>query len=218
MTEPDSGLDVQLTGYVQGLFAAEDVILEELRYETARRGMPEISVSAEEGRLLQLLLTAIGARTVLEIGTLGGYSAIWMGRSLPPDGRLLTLEIQADRAEFARGFIDRAGLGSVVEVRVGDAADTLPALVADGERFDAVFIDADKERYPVYLEHALALVRPGGLILADNAFWSGRVLEADAADEDTRAVQRFNRLLAEHPDLTATIIPVRDGLAAAVVR
>lgn len=214
MTEPDAGL----SGYVQKLFAAEDGVLQEVRAESARRGLPEISVSAEVGRLLQLLLTAIDARTVLEIGTLGGYSAIWMARSLPADGRLLTLEIDPERAEVARTFIERAGLGSVVEVRVGDAVAILPGMAAAGDRFDAVFIDADKERYPDYLEHALALVRPGGLILADNAFWSGRVLEEDGADEGTRAVQRFNRRLAEHPGLVATVIPIRDGLAAAVVR
>jgi caffeoyl-CoA O-methyltransferase len=214
VTEPDAGL----SGYVQELFAPEDAVLQELRAESARCGLPEISVSAEVGRLLQLLLTTIQARTVLEIGTLGGYSGIWMARSLPADGRLLTLEIDPERAEVARTFIERAGLGAVVEVRVGDAIDILPGIAAAGDRFDAVFIDADKERYPDYLEHALTLVRPGGLILADNAFWSGRVLDEDDADEGTRAVQRFNRRLAEHPGLVATIIPIRDGLAAAVVR
>jgi caffeoyl-CoA O-methyltransferase len=213
-----SDMDAGLAGYVQGLFAGEDPILQELRAESGGHGMPDIAVSAEVGRLLQLLLAAIGARTVLEIGTLGGYSAIWMARALPADGRLLTLEIDPARAEVARGFVERAGLGAVVEVRAGDAAAMLPVLATEGERFDAVFIDADKERYPDYLEHALALVRPGGLILADNAFWSGRVLDDDGADEGTRAVQQFNRRLAADPRLLATIVPIRDGLAVAVMR
>ena len=207
--------DVLLSGYVRGLFAREDEVLETLRYEISRRGLPEIHISAEEGRLLQVLLRAIGARRVLEVGTLGGYSAIWMARALPPEGRLLTLEIDPDRARFAREFAARAGLENVIEVRVGDAAEVLPTLDA-GEPFDAVFIDADKERYPLYLEGALRLLRPGGLVLGDNAFWSGRVLDEDTEEESTRGMRAFNQRIADHPHLTGTIIPMRDGLAVAV--
>lgn len=207
-----------LSGYVRHLFAREDTVLEELRQESGRRGLPEISISAEVGRLLQVLLAASGARRVLEIGTLAGYSAIWMARALPPDGRVVSLEIDQDRAELARSYVERAGLGERVEIRCGDAADLLPELERAGARFDAVFIDADKESYGTYLDHALVLVRPSGLILADNAFWSGRVLEPDPEDESTRAVQAFNRRLAEDRRLIATLLPVRDGLAVAVVR
>lgn len=207
--------DVYLSGYVRGLFAAEDEVLEELRYEISRRGLPEIHISAEQGRLLQVLLRAVGARRVLEVGTLGGYSALWMARALPADGRLLSLEVDPGRAAFAREFVGRARLDGVVEVRVGDAASVLPSLDA-GEPFDAVFIDADKERYPLYLEQALRLLRPGGLVIGDNAFWSGRVLDEDPEEESTRAIRAFNRQIAEHPDLTGTIIPMRDGLAVAV--
>ena len=204
-----------LSGYVRRLFAAEDGVLEALRYEIPRRGLPEIQISAEQGRLLQVLLRAVGARRVLEVGTLGGYSSIWMARALPPDGRLLTLEIDPERAAFAREFIERAGLSDRIEVRVGDAGETLAALDA-GEPFDAVFIDADKERYPAYLDEALRLLRPGGLVLADNAFWSGRVLDEAPEEEGTTGVRELNRRLAEHPDLLGTIIPMRDGLAVAV--
>lgn len=207
----------RLSDYVTTLFAPEDALLQDLRSEASRRGFPDIAISPEVGRLLQILLVAIGARRVLEIGTLAGYSAIWIARALGSSGRLLTVEIDPARADLARSFLDRAGLAGIVEVRVGDAAETAAALVANNERFDAVFIDADKERYGTYLDLALALVRPGGLILADNAFWSGRVLDDAPDDEGTAALQAFNRRLADHPALLSTIVPVRDGLAVAVV-
>lgn len=209
--------DAGLRHYVETLFAGEDAVLRELREEIARRGLPEIYISAELGRALQVLLRAAGARTVLEVGTLGGYSAIWMGRALPPDGRLVSLEVDPERAELARGFVARAGLEEVVEVRVGDARDLLPALAASSSRaFDAIFIDADKESYPAYLDHALELVRPGGLILGDNAFRGGGVLEEAPEEEGTRAIQLFNQRLARLGP-ASTILPIRDGLAVAVV-
>lgn len=209
--------DPPLDEYVRSLFAAEDEVLEALREEIARQGLPEIYVSAEVGRLLQLLLTAVGARRVLEVGTLGGYSAIWMARSLPAGGRLLTLELDPDRGAFARRFVARAGLESVVEVQVGDARELLKELVAaDSEPFDAVFIDADKESYVEYLERSLELVRPGGLIMADNALWEGRVLDDDP-DDATRGIQSYNDRIAAHQRLLSTIIPVRDGVAVSVV-
>lgn len=207
--------DVLLSGYVRSLFAAEDAVLEALRYETSRRGLPEINISAEQGRLLQVLLRAIGARRVLEVGTLGGYSAIWMARALPPDGALRTIEIDPGRAAFAREFIAKAGLDGVIRVVVDDAARALAAFPAE-EPFDVVFIDADKERYPGYLEQALRLLRPGGLVIADNAFWGGRVLEEDPEEEGTRGVRELNRRMATDPSLHGTIIPVRDGMAVAV--
>lgn len=210
--------DPRLEGYVRRLFAGEDEVLEALRDEIARQGLPEIYVSPDVGRLLQLLLAAVGARRVLEVGTLGGYSAIWMARSLPADGRLLTLELDPDRAAFARGFAARAGLEAVIEVRVGDARELLEELVAaDGEPFDAVFIDADKESYVEYLERSLELVRPGGLIMADNALWEGRVVDEDP-DAATRGIQRYNERIAAHERLLSTIIPVRDGVAVSLVK
>jgi len=206
-----------LSAYVERLFAPEDDLLRELRSEIGRRGLPEIYISAELGRLLQLLLTTIGARRVLEIGTLGGYSAIWMARALPEDGRVVSLERDGSRAELAREFARRAGLDAVIEVRVGAALETLPVIAASEPPFDACFIDADKENYPAYLTWARHLVRPGGLILADNAFWGGRVLDDEPADDGARAVQEFNRTLARMAGLSSTIVPVRDGLAVAIV-
>lgn len=201
--------------YLAALFAPEDEILIALREEADRTGLPPISISPDEGRLLQVLLRAIGARRVLEVGTLGGYSAIWMARALPGDGRLLTLEIEPAHAEFARRHLERAGVSDRVEIRVGRALDLLPAL--DGERFDAVFLDADKEPLPTYFDWALRLLRPGGLLVADNALWGGRVLDDRVDDEKTRAVREFNRRLATDPRVTGIVVPTHDGVAIGVV-
>jgi len=202
--------------YIAGLFSAEDELLASLREEADRTGLPPISISADEGRLLQVLLTAIGARRVLEVGTLGGYSAICMARALPPGGRVLTVEIEEKHAEFARRYIQRAELTDRIEVRVGRALEVLPAL--DGERFDAVFLDADKEPLPTYFEWGLRLVRPGGLIIADNALWGGRVYDGDESDERTRGVREFNRRMSTDPRVLGIIVPTHDGVAVAVVR
>jgi len=202
--------------YIVGLFGAEDELLASLREDAERTGLPAIAISADEGRLLQVLLTAINARHVLEVGTLGGYSAICMARSLPPGGRLVSVEINDEHASFARRYIARAGLSDRVEVRVGRALDLLPAL--DGERFDAVFLDADKEPLPTYFEWALRLVRPGGLIIGDNALWGGRVYEDDETDEKTKGVREFNRRMATDPRVLSIIVPTHDGVAVAVVR
>jgi predicted O-methyltransferase YrrM len=206
----------RLTDYASRLYAEEDAVLRDLRAETGRRGMPAINVSADEGKLLQLLVRIVDARRVLEIGTLGGYSAIWMARALPAGGRLVTLEIDPAHADVARAAADRAGLADVIDVRVGAATDLLPALAGE-EPFDVCFIDADKRGYPAYLDWALRLVRPGGLILGDNTHRDGRILEDPPGDDDTRAMQEFNRRLATDPRLDATMIPIRDGLGVALV-
>jgi predicted O-methyltransferase YrrM len=202
--------------YIVGLFSAEDELLAALREEADRTGLPPIAISADEGRLLQVLLTSISARRVLEVGTLGGYSAICMARALPPGGRLLSIEINEPHAWFARRYIDRAGLSDRVEVRVGRALDVLPSL--DGERFDAIFLDADKEPLPTYFEWALRLVRPGGLIIGDNALWGGRAYDGDEPDDKTRGVREFNRRMATDPRVLGIIVPTHDGVAIAVVR
>lgn len=222
-----------LSQYIEGLFAVEDDVLRELRAAIVDAGMPQIHISPEAGRLLQVLLAANGARRVVEIGTLGGYSAIWMARALPHGGAVLTLEREPVHAALARRYIARAGLDDRIEVREGDAHASLRALREAGEHFDACFIDAEKSGYADYLEQALALVRPGGLILADNVLWGGDVLGAtneggpvgddgeaaggdSARDADTLRIHAFNRALATDPSLLATIIPVRDGIAVAV--
>ncbi len=205
-----------LERYVDDLFAPEDDVLAGLRAAMRRAALPEIFISAAEGKLLQVLLRAIGARRVVELGTLGGYSAIWMARTLPPDGRLVTIEKEPDRAELARSFIARAGLEERVEVRVGEAEDLLESLAVEGP-FDAVFIDADKEGYPRYLEWCAVNVCCGGLVIADNAFKGGQVLDSETEDPGVIGIQEFNRRVARDPRFTSIVVPTRDGVAIALV-
>ncbi len=208
----------ELEQYATDLFVREDPLLAELRAELEARGFPQIQVPARTGLLLSILVRACGARRVLEVGALGGYSALWMASALPGNGRLVTLEKEEAHAELAREFIERAGRSEVIEVLVGNAQDLLPGMDDEG-RWDVVFLDADKERYGFYLKHAERLLRPGGLLLADNVFWQGRILDdAGEADEATRALQEFNRTLAGHPSFDATILPVGDGVAVGVRR
>jgi predicted O-methyltransferase YrrM len=202
--------------YISALFAPEDQLLASLREEADRTGLPPIAVSADEGRLLQVLLTSIRARRVLEVGTLGGYSAIWMARALPEDGELISIEIEPKHAEFARRYLERAALRDKVHVRVGRALDVLPSL--DGEQFDAVFLDADKEPMPNYFEWALRLLRPGGLLIADNTLWGGKVFDDAEQDEKTTAVREFNRRMATDPRILSILVPTHDGVAIGVVR
>jgi predicted O-methyltransferase YrrM len=202
--------------YISALFAPEDELLASLREEADRTGLPPIAVSADEGRLLQVLLTSIRARRVLEVGTLGGYSAIWMARALPEDGELLSIEIEQKHAEFARRYVERAGLAERIEIRVGRALEVLPSL--DGEKFDAVFIDADKEPMQTYFEWALRLLHPGGLVIADNTLWGGKVYDEAEHDEKTKAVREFNRRMATDPRVLSILVPTHDGVAIGVVR
>ena len=210
--------------YVEDLFIGKDAALDAALDDSRTAGLPGIQVSPVQGRLLYLLAVLTGARRILEIGTLGGYSTIWLGRALRADGRLITLECEPRHAEVARANLARAGLAERVEVRVGPALETLPLLAAEGAGpFDLVFIDADKGAYPEYLEWALRLTRAGGLIVADNVVRRGVIPVAGEDETRAHAVQRFNAALAADPRLTATILPLAgtkgfDGMALAVVR
>jgi caffeoyl-CoA O-methyltransferase len=204
-----------LTLYSRRLFAPEDDALFAVRQNTIRRGIPEIQIRPEEGQMLQFLAASVGARRILEIGTLAGYSGIWLARALPDDGRLITLELDALHAQVAREHFLLAGVADRVELIEGAAQQTLSRL-SGGEPFDMVFIDADKESYPVYLEWAIEHVRPGGLITAHNAFRGGRLLDA-SPEPGTVAVRDFLNRIATHPRLCGTVIPVGDGIAAALV-
>lgn len=207
-----------LDAYVRKLFAREDDCLREIRGRADAAGLPRIQLPPATARAVQLLLRAAGAKRVVEVGTLAGYSAVWIGRALPSDGRLTTLEIDPARAEEARRSVEAAGLAGRVEVRAGDAVETLAEIGPDGS-VDAVFLDADKERYAAYLEEAARLLRPGGLLMADNAFWKGLVLAPESSgDERAALIHDFNQRLAADPRYDATILPVGDGLAAAVRR
>jgi predicted O-methyltransferase YrrM len=198
-----------------------DPVLDQAIEDSVAAGLPQIQVSALQGKLLFVLARAVGARSILEIGTLGGYSTIWLGRALPSDGRLITLEVDPRHAEVATSNIARAGLAGVVELRLGRAVDTLPEL-RDEAPFDLVFIDADKEGYVDYLEWSIELSRPGTVIVADNVVRQGRVLDAETDDPVTVGTRRFNERLAAEPRVTATAIQTvgtkgYDGFAIAVV-
>ena len=211
----------EIDDYIEELFASQDESLEAAVRESQRAGLPEIQVSPNEGKLLQLLAEVVGARRVLEIGTLGGYSAINLARGMTEDGALISLEIDERHAEVARQNVEHAGLGEMVEIRGGDARELLAELVEENEEpFDLVFIDADKQSYPEYLEWAIRLSRPGSLILGDNTIWGGSVL--DPQDNSTRAIREFNEKLAKDPRLSAIVLPLIrervDGLAIARVR
>lgn len=209
--------------YLDELFGGDDPALAAALERADAAGLPAINVSPNHGRLLHVLVLARGARRVLELGTLGGYSAIWMARALPPDGRLLTLERDPTFADVARDSIAHAGLADRVEVRVGRALDTLADLERDGVGpFDMVFIDADKEPYAEYLQAVLRLSAPGTLIIADNVVRSGAVAEA-SDDPAVTGARRFNAALAAESRVTGAVVQMvgakgHDGMALAVVR
>ena len=220
MTDP---LWTAVDDYIGGLFLTPDAALEAALADSAAAGLPEIAVSPAQGKLLTLLARAIGARRILEIGTLGGYSAICLARALPPDGRLVTLELEPKHAAVARANLARAGLAERVEVRVGPAVMSLAHLAAKGaEPFDLVFIDAAKPSYVAYLQGSLPLARPGTLIIADNVVRQGRVLDAASDDANAQGARRFNEQLAADPRLSAVVLQTvgskgHDGLAIALV-
>lgn len=202
-----------LDQYVRHLFAAEDAALTGIRERHEREDLPAIFISPEEAKIIHVLLTSIRAHDVLEVGTLGGYSGVWIARALPPGGRLVTIDVDPRRAEIAREGFRAAGIVDRVEVRVGRATDVLPTLEGP---FDAVFLDADKAPLPTYLDHALRLLRVGGLLLCDNAFLEGRVADPEAGGDDVDGMRMFNARVAGDPRLSAAVIPVRDGLTVAV--
>jgi predicted O-methyltransferase YrrM len=209
--------------YLTDLLVPADAALAATLEESARAGLPPIAVSPTEGKLLHLLARVHGAREILEIGTLGGYSTIWLARALPPGGRLVTLELDPAHAEVARANVARAGLAGAVELRVGPALETLPRLAAEGRGpFDLVFLDADKGGYPAYLAWALRLTRRGSLIVADNVVRDGAVIDPASEDPNVLGVRRFLELLAAEPRVSATAVQTvgskgYDGFAIALV-
>jgi predicted O-methyltransferase YrrM len=198
----------------------DDPVLSAALEDSDAAGLPKIAVSAQQGKFLSLLATAVGARRILEIGTLGGFSTIWLARGAGPDGRVTTLEYEPKHAEVARANIDRAGVGDRVEVLVGAALDTLPSVT--GGPFDLVFIDADKENNPDYLEWAVKLTHPGSVIVVDNVIREGAILSPDQ-DAVVRGTRRVLELMGEHPGLDTAVLQTVgakhwDGFAMALVK
>ncbi|HWE57960.1 MAG TPA: O-methyltransferase [Acidimicrobiales bacterium] len=209
--------------YVSQRLIGTDDDLEAALAASEAAGLPAIAVSAPQGKLLHLMARSINARRILEIGTLGGYSTIWLARALPSGGRLVTLELEERHANVARANLDRAGVGDQVEIRIGPALETLPALAEDHlEPFDMVFIDADKENIPAYFDWSLRLIRHGGVIIVDNVVRNGGLVDPDEQDPRVLGVRAFHELLSTRPGIEATTIQTvgakgYDGFTYAVV-
>ncbi len=226
MTSPDPSTAEQWTAvdrYFCDLLLAPDSTLDAALLASAEAGLPAINVAPNQGKLLYLLARIHRARAILELGTLGGYSSIWLARALPIGGRLITLEADPKHAEVARANFTRAGVDSLIELRLGPALETLPQLAAEGRGpFDLIFIDADKPNYPDYFRWALKLSRIGTVIIADNVVRKGAVLDPASSDENVQGARRFNEMLAAEPCVSATAIQTvgckgHDGFAIAVV-
>jgi predicted O-methyltransferase YrrM len=217
MTEPEKWTAVDQ--YFNGLLSPPDPALEAAMRDSEKAGLPSIAVAPNQGKLLQLLAASIGAKKILEIGTLGGYSTIWLARALPADGKLITLEYEAKHATVAKANIARAGVEKLVEVRIGRAVDSLPQLQQEKRGpFDLVFIDADKPSTADYFAWAMKLTRPGSLIIVDNVVRKGNIVEANSKDDNVQGIRRFFDVLSKETRVTATAIQTvgvkgYDGLA-----
>jgi caffeoyl-CoA O-methyltransferase len=200
--------------YVSEHTVREDEFLRQLKSAARATGLPPIWIAPEQGSLMQILLRLCRAREVVEVGTLAGYSAIWMARALPPGGRIRTIEISGKHADFAEKWVAKSDVADRIQIFRGAGKDILPKFEADSA--DAAFLDADKASYSFYLEECLRIVRRGGLIMVDNAFAFGELFDEESHDANVAAVRRFNEVMARQPALHSVIIPLGDGLWVAV--
>jgi caffeoyl-CoA O-methyltransferase len=210
----------ELYNYIVDNFAQEDDLLRSMPGEAEKQGIPMINISPAQGKFLQILMGAVGAKKVLEVGALFGYSTIWMARALPPSGKLITVELNPLHAKVTRDNVARAGLSNIVEVREGDARKLLPELASEAP-FDLAFIDAEKADYVDYVDHALKLVRQGGLIIGDNASARGLAWQANPPEGDrdfVLPIRDFNQRMATEPRLLSLLVPISDGMTVGVVR
>jgi predicted O-methyltransferase YrrM len=220
----NQALFLQVDDYIRKMFAREDKALEQTIQSISDAGIPSISVSANQGKFLQTMAILCRAGRILELGTLAGYSTIWMARALPPNGKLVTVEYDKKHAAIAQANINLAGLAGKVDLRVGNAAEVLADMIREKvEPFDMIFIDADKPPYAEYFLAALELSRPGTLIICDNVIREGKVLDENSKDENALGVRRFNKMLAQNESVIATImvnvgVKEYDGMAIAVVK
>jgi caffeoyl-CoA O-methyltransferase len=205
----------QISEYIVDLFANHDTLLDYIWKNSQGNGLPTISVKPEEGRFLQFLVKACNVKKAVEIGTLGGYSGVWIARGLPADGKLTTLEIEPKHAEIARQHFIKAGLADRIEIRLGNALHTLNNLSNEGP-FDFVFIDADKPGYPAYMEWAVHNLRSGGIVATHNAFRKGSIIGLMDDDAHSEGMREFNQSVADEPRLLSTIFPAGDGMLISV--
>jgi predicted O-methyltransferase YrrM len=215
MSNQSIQLTPELYTYLLDVSLRESDLLQELRERT--RQMPEarMQIAPEQGQFMTLLARLLGVRQALEIGVFTGYSALCVAAALPADGRLIACDISAEYTRIAQEYWARAGVADRIDLRLAPASETLAALLAEGAAgsFDLAFIDADKTGYAGYYEQCLALLRPGGLIVVDNVLWNGRVLDTASADEDTRAIQAFNRRIHKDVRVDLSLVPIGDGLS-----
>lgn len=205
--------EARVEAYMREVFAPEDSTLIKIRKRHVERGLPEIYVSPEQGRLLQVLVRLAGARRILEVGSLAGYSGVWLARALPSDGELVTVEVDPARARATGEAFAEAGLERLARVVVGDAREVLARLEGP---FDVVFLDADKEHMPNYFDEAMRLLPVGGLLLADNAFFHGSVADPDDQSPAAVGMRTYNRLASSDARLSTAVVPIRDGLVVSV--
>ena len=217
MSRRSLGLSDALHAYLLRTGVREPPLLSRLREETARDPMARMQIAPEQGRFMELLVSILGTRRAIEVGTFTGYSALWIARALPPDGLLVCCDISETWTRVARRYWAEAGLDDRIRLHLAPALETLDGLLAQGEAgsFDFAFIDADKKGYAAYFERCLRLLRPGGVVAVDNVFWDGAVVDETAADEDTQAIRAFNERLAADDRVALSVVPVGDGLALA---
>ena len=223
MKPSDQAVWTNVDRYFTDLLAPSDTTLDAVLEANRQAGLPQIDVTSLQGKFLEFLVRVSGAKRILEIGTLGGYSTIWLARALPEGGRVVTLELDPHHAAVARGNLQNAGVLDSVDLRVGKALESLSTLVTEnGAPFDLIFIDADKQSYPQYLQWSLRLSRPGTVFVADNVVREGKVIDPASDDPNVQGVQRFTELVAADPRLSATVLQTvgakgYDGFALAVV-
>jgi len=211
------GLDDSIYDYLLGVSLREDPMLAALRQRTAEHPMAAMQIAPEQGQFMAMLVKLIGARRCLEIGVFTGYSSLAVAAALPEDGEIVACDVSEEFTAIAREYWERAGLAAKIDLRLAPAVDTLDALLADGQagQFDFAFIDADKVNYQAYLDRALGLVKPGGLITVDNTLWSGSLIEPKEGDADSQALAEFNRRLHVDERVDISLLPLGDGLTLA---
>lgn len=217
MSNATLGLPADLHTYLLEIGVREPDVLRDLREETARLPEHDMQIAPEQGALMALLVELSGARRCVEVGTFTGYSSTRIALSLPPEGTLVCCDISREWTDVARRYWERAGVGHMIELRLGPALDTLDALLAEGQAgtFDFAFLDADKDRYPEYSDRLLALLRSGGLLAIDNVFWGGEVVRPNDADPSVTAIRAVNQALADDDRVTLAVVPIADGLTLA---
>ena len=205
-------------GYLVDNWLREPAVLERLREETAPMEQAGMQISPEQGQFMAFLVRLLGVRRYLEVGVFTGYSSIAVGLAMPPDGRIVACDVSEDFTAIARRYWAEAGLGTRIDLRLAPATETLSSLIETGERFDMMFIDADKPNYLAYYEAGLELVRPGGLIAIDNVLWGGSVADPARKDADTTAIKRLNAKIHKDERVSMCLVPISDGVTLALKR